>query len=239
MLTRRQLLYVSTFSLVGIGIGVGYAETKTIGVTRLNLGIGSKIAFLADPHIHEFGWIEERVIRLVRDEEPDIVMLGGDIVDEYTGDMKVVARYIAGFESREKYAVLGNHDYWSGKASQLVEILKANGFDLLNDSTAFSSVGKVYGLDWKEDRRYTPLNAQGIVLVHDPNSVSAVSGRCSILSGHTHGGLVVANLVLHSNSIYVRGLYNLESDRILYVSRGVGQILPIRPTSPLELVIIE
>ena len=240
-MTRRHLLYVSTLSLAGIGLGLGevYAETKRIEVTRLNMDIGSKIAFLADTHIHGFGEVEDRLVDLIKDEAPDVVMLGGDIIDEFTVDMETVSKYISSLEGREKFAVLGNHDYWSGKAGEVARILEDCHFNVLHDATVQSSVGKVYGLEWRENRRYPPLETQGIVIVHDPNSASNILGKCLVLSGHTHGGIVVADLSLYSNSIYTRGLYGLEESGVLYVSRGLGQMIPFRPTSPLELVIVE
>jgi predicted MPP superfamily phosphohydrolase len=240
-LTKRRLLYLSAFSLMGIGLGMGsaYSETRKIEITRLNLGIGSKIAFLVDSHIHAFDEVEQRVIGLVNDEEPDVILLGGDVIDELTTDTKAVAQYISGLKASEKYAVMGNHDYWSGRAEELVRILEDHGFSILYGSTASSSAGKFYGLDWKEDRKYAYLKAEGIVLVHDPNCAPSISGKCLILSGHTHGGLMVANQTLYSNSIYTRGFYYLKEGNILYVSRGLGQMIPLRPTSPLELVIIK
>jgi len=239
LLTRRRFIYTSAAALLGVGVGSGYVETRNIGVTRLNIGLGVKAAFLADPHVHALGDVEERVIELVNSESPDIIMVGGDVVDELTLDMGAAAKYLAGLEAREKFAVMGNHDYWSGKAGELARILKNNKFNLLNNVSTRSSAGKIYGLNWRESRRYPLLKAEGVVLVHDPNAASNISGDCLILAGHTHGGLVIGGLTLYSNSIYARGYYELGDECKLYVSRGLGQMLPLRIASPLELVIID
>ncbi len=236
---RRRFLQSFSISALGLGIGYSYYETRSLEITRLNLNIGSKIAFLVDTHIHEFGEVEERILELVKKEEPDIILLGGDILDEFTDDFRAVIRYISNLEAREKFAVLGNHDYWSGKAGELAKILKDNKFKILYDSTEQSLIGKIYGLDWRDSRIYSELKAQGIVIVHDPNAAKKISGNCFIMAGHTHGGVVLGSLALLSNSIYVRGLYNLEENVKLYVSKGLGQMFPFRPTSPLELLIIE
>ena len=237
-LTRRRLLYASTASLLALGLGAGYVETRRIEVSRLDMNIGRKIVFLTDLHINALGGVVEDSIRIVNEEAPDIIMLGGDTVDEYTTDMKTVSRYLSALEAQEKFAVMGNHEYWSGKAEELAKILKNLEFNILYDSTALSLAGKVYGLDWREDRKYPHIETEGIVLVHDPNAAVSISGRAVILSGHTHGGIVIAGMEL-SNSIYSRGLYKLNERTTLYVSRGVGQMFPWRLTAPLELVIVE
>jgi len=237
-INRRQLLYVSTASVLGLSFGIGYAETRRIEVTKLDMGIGRKVAFLTDLHINALGGVVDDIIGLVEEEEPDIIMLGGDTVDELTVDMKSVSIFLSKLEAKEKFAVMGNHEYWSGKVEGLAEVLKDQGFKVLYDSVDSSSAGKVYGLNWSEDRKYPQIEAEGIVLVHDPNAATSISGRALILSGHTHGGVALFGIE-YSNSIYVRGLYKTSESIVLYVSRGLGQMFPWRPTSPLELVIVE
>ncbi|MEM3403370.1 MAG: metallophosphoesterase [Nitrososphaeria archaeon] len=238
MINRRQLFYISTASVLGLGFEIGYAETKRIEVTKLDVGIGRKIIFLADLHIGVLGHVAEEIIELVDEEEPDIIMLGGDTVDELTVDVKSALKSLSSLEAREKFAVMGNHEYWSGKAGELAENLKDQGFKVLYNSVVSSTAGKVYGLDWKEDRKYPQIKAEGIVIVHDPNAAMSVSGSALILAGHTHGGVVLFGLK-YSNSVFTRGLYKIDGGGVLYVSRGLGQMFPWRLSSPLELVIIE
>ncbi len=237
-LTRRRLIYASIASLLGVGLGMGFIETRRVEVTRVDMGIGAKVAFLTDLHINMLGGILEEIIKFLDKEDPDVIMLGGDTVDELTLDFETVSRYIGALNAREKFAVMGNHEYWSGKAEELARILKAKGFITLYDSSHASMVGEVFGIDWREDRNYPDIRSDGVVLVHDPNAALAVSGRCLILSGHTHGGIVIAGMEL-SNSLFTRGLYMQNGHRTLYVSRGLGQMYPWRLTAPLELVIVE
>jgi predicted MPP superfamily phosphohydrolase len=238
MIDRRRLLYISTVSVIGLGFGIGYAETRHIEVTKLDMGIGRKIAFLTDLHINVLGNMVEDAVRIVNREEPDIIILGGDTIDEWTLDIKSASKSLSRLEAQEKFAVMGNHEYWSGKAKEFASLLKEQDFKILYDSSVQSKAGKVYGLDWKEDRKYPQINVEGIVIVHDPNAALSVSGNALILAGHTHGGLTLFGLK-YSNSIFTRGLYRINEDCTLYVSRGLGQMLPWRLSSPLELVIIE
>ena len=117
-------------------------------------------------------------------------------------------------------------------------MLKDLGFKVLKDETVETRIGKIFGIDWRDERKY-PSNIKGdIVLTHDPNAAKSADGKI-ILAGHTHGGVVIGGVTILSNSIYTRGLYELGENKILYVSRGLGQMIPLRPTSPLELVILE
>jgi len=217
-----------------------YMETARVLMTRLVLGLNAKIAFLVDTHTHLFGSVEEQVLKLLEEEKPDIILHGGDIIDEFTQSLDPLERYLSSMEAEEKYAVLGNHDYWCRRSAEVIEVLKRCGFKLLVDEVAESRVGKILGVDWRDDRRYKLNSDAKIILAHDPNAALGINGTAArlILAGHTHGGIVLGGLTIFSNSAYVRGLYDL-GEAVLYVSRGLGEMIPLRPTSPLELVIIE
>ncbi|MCD6536512.1 MAG: metallophosphoesterase [Thaumarchaeota archaeon] len=238
-ISRRTFLSI-VGSAVGAAAVYSWAETLRIEVTRLKLDLGLKLAFLVDTHIHFFGPVEEQVLKLLSREDPDVILHGGDIIDEYTRGLEPVKEYFSALDAPKKYAVLGNHDHWSNRIPELSAVLRREcGFQLLLNDVVEVSGWRLFGVDWRDDRRYPLINDVDIVLAHDPNVAPQVRRARLILAGHTHGGVVVGGITIISNSIYTRGLYPLEDRGILYVSRGLGQILPFRPTSPLELVIIE
>ena len=238
-LSRRSFLKCAALSLGAAGVTYSYLETLNIGVTRLNFGLGSKAAFMVDTHTHEFGIVEERVVDILDKECPEVVLHGGDFIDIFTRSLKPLREYLSLLNAGEKYAVLGNHDYWSGKTDELVRLLKDLGFRVLKDQAVKSAVGLLLGVDWRDDRAYEWMGYADVVFAHDPNAVEAVAGGKLTLAGHTHGGVVVGGLTLFTNSLYTRGLYEIRGGRPLYVSRGLGQMWPLRPTSPLEIVLIE
>lgn len=238
-ISRRSFLLLTGGVFGSLSI-LSWVKSMRLDVTKLSLNLGLKIAFLTDTHIHFFGQVEENVLRIISSESPDIILHGGDIVDEFTLSLEPVREYLSNMDAKKKYAVLGNHDYWSNLAPKLVGILKHEcGFQPLIDEVVKLSELRLAGIDWRDGRRYPPINNVDIVLAHDPNVAPNVNNSGLMLAGHTHGGVVVGNFVVFSNSIYVRGLYDLGSRGKLYVSRGLGQLIPLRPTSPLELVIIE
>jgi predicted MPP superfamily phosphohydrolase len=230
--------------LAGIVAGAAAAiysliEAHRIIVTRLRLGLGAKTAFLVDTHIHGMGSVEKQVLEILREERPRIILHGGDVIDELTGSLDQVKLYLSSMEADEKYAVLGNHDYWCGRTRKLMQILEECGFKVLRDEVVESEIGRILGVDWRDDRRYASgVRRADIILAHDPNVALYAHDAGIILAGHTHGGVMFGPSTILTNSAYTRGLYDL-GDTLLYVSRGLGSIIPLRPTSPLELVILD
>ncbi|RLG09061.1 MAG: hypothetical protein DRN68_02575 [Thaumarchaeota archaeon] len=236
-ISRREFLISASVAVFSASL-YSYLETQRILKTKIEVGLGSKIAFMVDTHTHDFGTVEQKIVKILEQENPDIILHGGDIIDKFTVSLKPVRQYLAQLDAKEKYAVLGNHDYWCGRADELVTMLKDLGFTVLKNEIAETGIGRIFGVDWRDDRNY-PSNIKGdLILTHDPNAAKFIDEGI-ILAGHTHGGVVIGGVTILSNSIYTRGLYRLGNDKILYVSRGLGQMIPLRPTSPLELVILE
>jgi predicted MPP superfamily phosphohydrolase len=200
-LSRRKFL-IASLSLGAASLAYGFNETRVVEVTRLRAGLGGKLVFLTDQHIHGWGETERHIVSIVNNENPDVVILGGDIIDELTRDLKPVKLYLESIRARELYAVLGNHDYRSGKARELVGLLTELGYEVLVDSWSSSRfMGSVYGVNWRDSRAYPRIKARGQLIVsHDPNAALVVEGENLVLSGHTHGGLVVFGIVLFTNS---------------------------------------
>lgn len=89
------------------------------------------------------------------------------------------------------------------------------------------------------DRRYP-----GIILTHNPDSIPSLLPYPGdlILAGHTHGGQInipwiKEKFVLMENKEFLKGLLKVEN-KWVYVSRGVGSVMPFRWFSPPEIVYI-
>lgn len=79
-----------------------------------------RIAWLTDIHLNFVPEEEiDRFVDRVRDEGPDLLLIGGDI-----GEAKDVTRYLALLDDRLQlpiYFVLGNHDYYFGSIERVRE----------------------------------------------------------------------------------------------------------------------
>jgi predicted MPP superfamily phosphohydrolase len=85
-------------------------------------------------------------------------------------------------------------------------------------------------------------NLPGIILVHNPDAFTQLKAHPGhlILAGHTHGAQI--NLPWFRNRFcrlenprYKRGLFQ-EDGKMMYVSRGLGAVFPLRFNAPPEIV---
>ncbi|MEM4495433.1 MAG: metallophosphoesterase [Candidatus Caldarchaeum sp.] len=235
MLRRREA--IASILLTGSAAFFITDDSPRLDKTIIDIGLGAKAVFLPDLHLHSENTQTNQLLSALNQEEPEAVVLGGDVVDELTTDLGYVKKFLSELPGSEKFFVMGNHDYWSGYHVWLRENLQHLGFSEVRGGVLSRYLGKIYGFDWSDDRVYEPLQAKGLVFAHDPHVADSVSGDCLILAGHTHGGIVFNGVVILSNSRYTRGWYTWGSRR-LYVSRGLGQMLAYRPTSPRELVVL-
>ena len=92
-----------------------------------------RIALLTDLHSCDYGEGQAGLLKAVAAEGPDVVLLGGDIVDDdarmdperaYTAASALAASW-------PTYYVSGNHEFWSGEADAIKTALEARGVTVL------------------------------------------------------------------------------------------------------------
>jgi predicted MPP superfamily phosphohydrolase len=232
----------------------GHNDVYDIEVTRHEVFVddlpqscdGYRIAFLTDTHVASFvrrDFYREIVAR-TNAFEPDLVLFGGDFVT-FGRHIALAAKVLTdGLRAREgMYAVRGNHDYWAG-IEDLERELGARGVEFLtNRSVKLRGVLPLVGID--EIYRGTPDVARAFASVdaaqpcigisHHPDIIDLVPDRRLdlLLCGHTHGGQIrlpfFGPVVVPSahEAEYAAGFHR-RRDVLLYVSRGIGAIPPLR-----------
>ncbi|ACB40095.1 metallophosphoesterase [Pyrobaculum neutrophilum] len=216
---RRQLFTAAGALLLAGGLAGGF-HTE---LTTLELGLGRRVAFLSDLHIHA-----QRRLEL---PPYDILLIGGDTYDELTPDLAAVAETLRRLPG-PKIAVLGNHERWASRWIPLrrgVAALEEAGVHVLADDWVQIGGLRIYGLDWRDDPRdYPPVKDADVVLVHSPDAFHTAAGGL-YLAGHTHGGHIClpGNVPLYTNSRfgYTWGLYR-RGGALMYVTRGAGEMTP-------------
>ncbi|HEX2833100.1 MAG TPA: metallophosphoesterase [Thermoanaerobaculia bacterium] len=215
---------------------------------------GYRIAFLTDTHVASFvrrGWYREIVAR-TNLFEPDLILFGGDFV-HWERHIPLMAELLTnGLRARDGiFAVLGNHDYWAN-ADGVVAALTARGVRFImnrnvtlvrnRDSISLLGIDEIYRGKPDIDGVFQNARPVRIALSHHPDVIDLLRGRRLdlLLCGHTHGGQIrfpfFGSVVVPSKheARYASGFHRVE-DVLLYVSRGLGAIPPVRILCKPEL----
>jgi uncharacterized protein len=175
---------------------------------------GYKIVHISDLHNKEFGAEQSHLLPKIKEIEPDIIVVTGDLIDSKNTNIDIAIDLIKrASEIAPIYYVSGNHEAWSGSYNSLKSRLEETGVTVLDDSKVEVSKGnssiELIGLSdiafvkldhSKNDvAGYTEnllSNLTGtnsnfkIMLSHRPElfDVYANSEVDLVFSGHAHGG---------------------------------------------------
>ncbi len=235
-------------------------EPVVIKTSKLPSGVERiRIVQISDLHI---GLIVgeakvRRVVELIKNSKPDLVVATGDIVDGYISHFDGVSSLFREIKPRlGMIAVPGNHEYYAGFA-QSKRFLEASGFRLLRgegipaggtlwvvgvDDIAAKRFGKQIPDDETKLIDTAPKGSFVLLLKHRPVVVKPTSGSFDLqLSGHVHKGqLFPFNLVTWLRFPVKAGLTRLKDGSLLYVSRGTGNWgPPMRFLAPPEVTVID
>jgi uncharacterized protein len=222
---------------------------------------GYRIAFLTDTHVASFmrrGFYRE-IVAQVRAFDPDLVLLGGDFVS-WERHIPLMAEVLFGdgdLHARDGvYAVLGNHDYWANRDGVIAALTARGVRFLINQSIeirhgheriVLAGIDEVYrgkpDLDAALAR--TDPDVPCLALSHHPDIVDLLAHHAHrpidlMVCGHTHGGQIrfpfFGSVVVPSKheARYASGFHRLDGV-LLYVSRGLGAIPPLRILCKPEL----
>lgn len=265
--------FMVALSITVILILYGYYEAKTITVEELKIKTAKlpkhieklKIVQISDLHL---GLIirekkVEKILSIIKNLNPDIIVATGDIVDGQTND---ILQHIEIFADLRpplgKYAITGNHEYYAG-INQSVSFIEKSGFKMLRGSfinvaniVNIAGVDDISSVEEREILSKVNNNLFTLFLKHRPLvKMDSIKYFDIQLSGHTHKGQIfpfyyVTKLAFPLNTgLYElkEGSFNKEKKRdvvaktpLLYTSRGTGTWgPPIRILAPPEITLIE
>lgn len=226
---------------------------------------GFKIVQLSDLHGAEFGEDGMGLVEKVKELEPDIIALTGDFVTD-EGDLAAVEKLAARLtELCPVYFVSGNHEFGSGLAVKVRNILERAGVKYLSNEYLTISRGEdeillggvedplAYADMLSPDELAQKMNDAA------PDAFKILLGHRNywmteypelpvdlIFCGHAHGGLIripgVGGLIGTDRRLFPdfdAGEYN-NGRYTLIVSRGLGNSVPIpRVFNRPEIVCVE
>lgn len=222
---------------------------------------GYRIVQISDLHNAKFGKDNQKLVDRIRECEPDIIVLTGDLVDSNHTNVDRAVQFVDEIvEICPVYYVTGNHEYWldTSEYEELMDGLARAGVNILDDQVVEISRGdakfRLVGLDDRslsDGTLGTLLNDESeftVVLAHEPQYLSryASTGVDLVLSGHAHGGQFrlpfVGGIVAPDQGFfpeYTAGEYYMDSTEMI-VSRGLGNsVIPVRLFNYPEIVCVE
>lgn len=224
-----------------------------------------RVAFISDLHNNTYGFGQSELIRSLEALKPDIVLLGGDILDEKrTGG----AGYMLMERLREwpTYYVTGNHEMRIGDIEKIKDNVRkcgigvlcgsfcnltVNGFKLIIGGTDDPSIGEeIYYSQAAQLDRAPVEEGFAILLEHRPERVKEYLALHFdlMLAGHAHGGqwriqCAKNGLFAPHQGLFPRyagGEYRFKSQTMI-VGRGLSDKahgIP-RINNPMELVVVD
>ncbi|WP_029231793.1 metallophosphoesterase [Butyrivibrio sp. VCB2006] len=207
-----------------------------------------RFALVTDLHSCYYGKNQWRLVRMIKKEKPDAVLLSGDIFDNKFTDDNSKALIEAIASAYPCFYVTGNHEIWSKRENEIKEYLVSKGVVVLDgDSCTININGNdvdICGVDdptymspeeWQSqldnaDAMSHPENYK-VLLSHRPEKVDVYRSYSFdlVVSGHAHGGqwinpfTGIGTLAPDQGYYpkYVSGLYELSEDTDMVVSRGL------------------
>lgn len=213
---------------------------------------GCKVVQLSDLHGMRFGAENRRLVELVRQQEPDIIVLTGDIAGK-EGALDNVEPLLSGIEGlAPTYYVNGNHEWADGCVEEIEALMKSHGVTCLSneiellyrgeDSIAIvgaedpngrADMIKPWGLSLRLGELYSDHFSLWLAHRNDYIQMYSDIGTDLILCGHGHGGIVrlpfVGGLLNVNRSFgaeYESGIYSTPHFQMV-VSRGLGNSIPV------------
>lgn len=222
---------------------------------------GYRIVQISDLHNAKFGKDNQKLVDRIRECEPDMIVLTGDLVDSNHTNVDRAVQFVNEIvKICPVYYVTGNHEYWLEKSEydELMSGLADAGVVIMDNQVVEISRGdakfRLVGLDDRslsDGTLGTLLNDEReftVVLAHEPQYLAryAGTGVDLVLSGHAHGGQFrlpfVGGIVAPDQGFlpeYTAGEYYMNGTEMI-VSRGLGNsVIPVRLFNYPEIVCVE
>ena len=265
---KGQMASIGVYAVALVILVIGYFNAKYPVVNQLTINVNKpieggeqRIVLLSDIHLGTMianGRLE-RMVRKVNEQNPDVVLLAGDVFDEDLGP--VISNNMGDLLKNLKakygvYAVTGNHEFF-GNVNAAQAYLEQHGITVLRDSIAALPNGfTIVGRDDRQANHMLPQprksveqlvaganqNTALILMDHQPYQLEeAVNNGIDLqVSGHTHHGQMWPFGYVTSKIFEVSRGHKQKGNTHIYVSTGYGTWgPPIRTGNRPELVVID
>ena len=199
---------------------------------------GLLIAYFSDLHYGTYidNDFLENVISKINDYKPNIIIFGGDLLDNIKEENKVYLTNVLKTLDAEygKYAILSDQDKLN--ETDITKILEDANFKIINDTSITININNessinIVGIDNNFDEAFHGINSNNytIVVGHYPDLFEDIIDYDFdyMLAGHSHGGQIYIPLINYffrkqGCQKYYHGKYQ-EDNKTLDITNGVGR----------------
>ena len=213
---------------------------------------GFRIAQISDLHNTEIGDGNEKLLKMIRDAEPDIIVLTGDIIDSRRTDIDTALAFTKeAIKIAPCYYITGNHESRAEEYETLKNGLISQGITVLENETVYIKKGeatiRIIGLndpffstDTESHSSVIMKNTLSSLNITDDYFTLLLSHRPElfdiykeyeidlVLSGHAHGGQFripfLGGVFVPSQGLFPKYDAGLftENGTSMIISRGIG-----------------
>lgn len=248
---RTKQLWAAGLTLTAITCALALdvrllVQRYTVPLPRLTASL--RLALITDLHSTRYGRGQTRLLSALEREQPDFVLLGGDIFDDEIAPEPALELLKALGERYPCFYVTGNHEFWTDRGKEIKDYIAVLGITVLagtrvtlnKDGQAIDllglddpDVGKAsYAQELAALAALPQTGNPSILLAHRPERYNEyLPLHCDlVLNGHAHGGQwrvpVVLNGVWAPHQglfpTYAGGMYARRGGAIQIISRGLS-----------------
>ena len=231
----------ATYPLVDI------ADRAPLLVRRISVTGSSsrtqRVLYVSDLHLGFGGGkrLSHELIRVAARERPDLILLGGDLVDARAGLAPLSSLTSRLTRIATLAAIPGNHDCWVGVDKVRKAVEESGGHWLADESISLSGVS----VDGRVQPASAPMDGLRLLCAHDPELIADASkaGYDLVLAGHLHGGQIrffQSRGRDYPGAWFYRwnGPQFTVGESCLIVSRGCSDTLPFRWRCPRDVLLL-
>lgn len=258
LIVFSSMVFLSLATLIG-----GSVNLNSIQISKYNVDIPKKnsnieklrVVFVADFHINEKTelYFVEQYVRKVNLRQPDIVLYGGDIVEDWgrnASSSEIESALKSIHAKYGSFGVPGNHEFYANQEKG--QFFQKAGITMLYDTiininNSFYLAGRID----EHSRNRKPINKilenatsdlPILLLDHRPTHMQEVS-QTSVdaqFSGHTHNGqLFPFNFIVHQMYKLSWGYSKIHNTHFFVTSGLLLWGPPIRTAGKSEIVLVD
>lgn len=246
---------------------VNTIEIKKYSYSTDKLGTSLKFVFISDLHNREYGSQNCNLVTKIKEQKPDFIAVGGDMVSSHTVDDSVMKELLPQLaEIAPTYCIYGNHEFRLADEIDFASDINSTGALLLdNESIEFEKdeeiilIGGLSGYPFDEANESEKLfwdefkenskNQYSVLLHHQPEYIKSFgynSGVDLIMCGHTHGGQIrlpfIGGVFAPNQGFfptYDVGEFDLGNTKMI-ISAGLGDAYPApRINNCHDMIVVE